>query len=57
MQKLAKKEKYMDIHICTCCGKVIDGKDYDCKTCGSHFCQNCHQSIGTHCQTCGDENF
>lgn len=47
----------MDIHICSCCGKVIEQNDFGCKTCGSHFCEHCQQNIGTHCQTCGDANF
>jgi|GEM_PF-6833394 len=47
----------MDIHICSCCGKIIDGKDFVCKTCQSHFCDRCHTSFGSHCQTCGDINF
>lgn len=47
----------MDIHICSCCGKIIQGKSYGCKTCESNFCEQCHSSFGESCQVCGDKNF
>ena len=49
-----QKGEDMDIHVCSCCGEIIENQDYHCKTCNSHFCFKCHENLGEHCNSCGD---
>lgn len=43
----------MKFNICANCGNIIEKNMHTCKTCGTHYCENCNKQYGGTCSLCG----